>query len=41
MRVVRWVLAGAAILATGATLGFLAALLRPRHYAEFSGVRQP
>jgi hypothetical protein len=39
MKTVRWVLLGAAALAVGATAGFAVSLLRPRKYAEFTGVR--
>ena len=38
---VRFVVLGTAIVATGAALGFVASLLRPRSYADFSGIRQP
>lgn len=41
MRAVRWIIAGAAALAVGVTAGFAIGLLRPRHYAEFTGARQP
>lgn len=41
MRVVWWVVLGGAAVAAGATLGFVASLLRPRRYADFSGARQP
>ena len=40
VRVVRWIVLGTIVVLAGATLGFLAALLRPRQYAEFSGSRQ-
>lgn len=39
MKAVRWVLLGAAALSVGATAGFVVSLLRPRRYADFSGVR--
>ena len=37
MRQARLVVGGAAIVIVGAALGFVAALLRPRRYADFSG----
>lgn len=37
MRVVRWIVIGGAVVAVGATAGFVVALLRPRHYARFVG----
>lgn len=40
MRVVRWVVLGGLVVLIGAALGFLASLLKPRTYAEFSGSRQ-
>lgn len=40
MKTVRWVLLGTAALALGATAGFAVSLLRPRRYADFSGVRE-
>ena len=39
MKAVRWALLGTAARAVGATAGFVVSLLRPRTYAEFSGVR--
>jgi hypothetical protein len=39
MKTARWVLLATAALAVGATAGFVVSLLRPRTYAEFSGVR--
>jgi hypothetical protein len=39
MRAVRWVLLGTAAVAVGATAGFAVSLLRPRRYADFTGVR--
>jgi hypothetical protein len=39
VRVVRWIVLGTVIVSAGATAGFLASLLRPRRYAEFSGAR--
>ena len=39
VKAVRWVLLGTAALAVGATAGFAVSLLRPRRYAEFTGVR--
>lgn len=39
MRVVRLVLAGTLVVLVGVVLGFVAALLRPRRYAHFSGTR--
>ncbi len=41
MRVVGWIVLGGVAVATGAALGFLASLLRPRRYADFAGSRQP
>jgi hypothetical protein len=40
MRTVRFVLLGTAIVAAGAGLGFVVSLLRPRTYADFSGIHQ-
>jgi hypothetical protein len=40
MKAVRWVLLGTAALAVGATAGFAVSLLRPRKYAEFTGVHE-
>ena len=40
MKSVRWVLLGTAALAVGATAGFAVSLLRPRRYAQFSGVHE-
>jgi hypothetical protein len=40
MRVVRLALLGATAVGIGAAAGFAASLLRPRHYATFSGARQ-
>ena len=37
MRLARLVLGGAVIVVAGVALGFVAALLRPRRYADFSG----
>lgn len=39
MRLARLVVGGVAIVVAGAALGFVAALLRPRRYADFSGFR--
>ncbi len=39
VKAVRWVLLGTAALAVGATAGFAVSLLRPRRYADFTGVR--
>lgn len=39
MRVVGWIVLGTATFAAGATAGFVISLLRPRHYADFTGVR--
>ena len=41
VRVVRWIVLGTVAVLAGAVVGFLASLLRPRQYAEFSGARQP
>jgi uncharacterized membrane protein len=41
VRVVRWLLIGAAIVLIGGALGFLTSLLRPRSYAQFASARQP
>jgi hypothetical protein len=41
VRVVWWVLLGGVVVLTGAALGFLASLLRPRRYADFAGSRDP
>ena len=40
MRMVRTVALAGAVILVGATAGFVAALLRPRHYAEFVGTRE-
>lgn len=40
MRALRMIAFGSAVLLLGAAVGFVAALLRPRHYAEFVGSRQ-
>jgi hypothetical protein len=39
VKTVRWVLLAVGALAVGATAGFAVSLLRPRRYAEFTGVR--
>ena len=39
VKAVRWVLLGTVALAVGATAGFAVSLLRPRRYADFTGVR--
>jgi hypothetical protein len=39
MKTVRWVVLGVAALSVGATAGFVVSLLRPRKYADFTGVR--
>jgi hypothetical protein len=39
MRVVGWIVLGGVAVTTGAALGFLASLLRPRRYADFAGSR--
>jgi hypothetical protein len=39
VKTVRWVLLAVGALAVGATAGFAVSLLRPRKYAEFTGVR--
>lgn len=38
MRVVGWIVLGTATFAAGATAGFVVSLLRPRHYADFTGI---
>ena len=40
MRVLRLIAFGGAVILVGAAAGFVAALLRPRHYAEFVGSRE-
>lgn len=37
----RRVMVGVGLVALGAALGFTAALMRPRTYADFAGARQP
>ena len=40
MRALRLVAFAGTVLLMGAAVGFVAALLRPRHYAEFVGSRE-
>lgn len=40
MRVARLIALGGTVILIGAAAGFLAALLRPRHYAEFVGTHE-
>ncbi len=39
MRVVRWIALGVGVVLAGATLGFVASLLRPRRYSDADEVR--